>query len=456
MLISFTVENFLSFKEPATFSMLASNERIHPHHVVRNKSRSQPNILRMATIYGANASGKSNFVKALSFVQHMVVDGLKAEERIPIKRFRLDAEWRQKPAQFRVEFRVATTSYRYTFSVSPEYVLNEELSILTNASQDILFARKTDVNGEVAVEFGKSLKLKQDEERFLSFVARGTRPNQLLLHETIERNTKRFRPAFTWFREKLRIIEPTTMGMPLELPLDIDIKFRDFLADILQVAGTGIDTVRTEEVLPEVLPQSILDDFESLPYKKKILLAKSRKGQRFTITKQGDSIRVVKTLTVHKDSLGNDISFEIHEESDGTQRLFDFIPMLYQLTHSNQNKVFIIDEISRSLHPHLTKLIVDIFLDSKNVSNQLIMTTHETNLLDLEILRRDEIWFAEKRADGSSDLYSLADFDVRYDKNIEGDYLLGRYGAIPFIGSLHQLAINSYEQEELEVGEHEA
>lgn len=447
MLIRFSVSNFLSFKEAIDLRMVASAERIHPQHVVRTKSRNQPNLLRVATVYGPNAAGKSNLVKAFKFVQNLVVTGVSTEARIPVQRFRLDPACLKQPAKFEIEFRMSEVNYAYSFAVEPEKVCYEELSTTTNTAETLLFSRKTSIEGDVQVTFGSFYsQLHEKDKQFLEFIARGTRSNQLFLRETIERNEKRFRPIYNWFRRVLTIIEPTTEYRQLELRLDTDQDFREFLGRVLKAAGTGISAIKTQETSLdsiEDLPREILEDAQEQLSEDQFIYIRGNNGARFAITKRDDQIRVLRLTTVHGGGNSTEATFEVHEESDGTQRLFDLTPMLYGLTVGASKRVYVIDEIGRSLHPHLTNLIVGMHLDSVNTdkSSQLIVTTHETNLLDLDILRRDEIWFVEKREDGSTDLYSLSDFQPRYDKDIRRDYLVGRYGAIPFIGNVQHLRL---------------
>jgi len=141
-------------------------------------------------------------------------------------------------------------------------------------------------------------------------------------------------------------------------------------------------------------------------------------------------------MTQHHSKRGNETLFEISEESEGTQRLIDLIPGLITLLHSD--KVFVIDELERSLHPSLTKTLLALFLNhSKGIKSQLIVTTHESELLDLELLRKDEIWFIEKNQAGESSVYSLEEFKLNYGKDWRRGYLLGRFGAIPMIKTRH-------------------
>lgn len=458
MLISFSVRNFLSFNQEVELSMVASQERIHPHHVSRTSSRKHPNLLRAAAIYGANASGKSNLVEAIRFVQDLVVEGLGPDSRIPVQRFKLDPSCLHDPAYFKIEFRVNNINYSYRLVIEPEKIIQEDLITTTSTSETILFSRRTSNRGDVQIKFGPFfLKLSEKERQFLEFVAQGTRPNQLFVREARERNVERFRPVYNWFRRTLQLIKPDTEYTQLESRLDTDQTFKDFFCRVLTSAGTGITEIRTEEMSTDSLigvPEELLQEVREQISGEEIGFVKGIGGRRFALIKRGDELRVLKLTTVHGSSEGRPgATFEIHEESDGTQRLLDLIPMLYDLTVGKRNRVYVVDEVGRSLHPHLTNMLLGAHLDRANADyqSQLIITTHETNLLDLDILRRDEIWFVEKREDGSTDIYSLSDFQPRYDKNIRRDYLIGRYGAIPFIGSIQPLYLFSGNTQNAEV-----
>jgi hypothetical protein len=140
-------------------------------------------------------------------------------------------------------------------------------------------------------------------------------------------------------------------------------------------------------------------------------------------------------ITKRIDDTGEPVDFSLDEESSGTCRLLDLAPMLYE----HDERVYVVDELDRKLHPMLTYAFVEEFI--KKSSGQLVLTTHNTYLMNLELLRRDEIWFVQKRADGSTDLYSLAELKVRPDLNIRKGYLTGRFGAIPYLGNLHDIGL---------------
>jgi hypothetical protein len=459
MLIRFSVANFLSFKQPVDLRMIASSERIHPHHVYRTASRSDPKLLRMAAVYGPNAAGKSNLVEALGFLKHLVTSGIAPEKLIDVQRFRLDRRCLQEPAELEVELRVGNTNYSYAIALDPNRIHREELRSITNTSDHLLFSRTTSEDRKVNVQFGRFVKrLARKDQGFLEFVGFGTRPNQLFLRETVERNVAdrnvtQFKPVYDWFNRTLNVIRPETKYRAIEVRMHEDKRFSEFVSLVLKSADTGISEVKTQEVpigeIPHLSDDSIQEMKEQLAGSGGFIFFASNIGDRFAITLKGDELRVLKLIAIHKcQDTDEPIRFDIGEESDGTQRLLDLVPVVYGLTSSSREKVYVVDELDRSLHPHLTKMIIDRHLSEANADtpSQLIVTTHETNLLDLELLRRDEIWFVEKRDDGSTDLYSLSDFQPRYDKEIRRDYLIGRYGAIPYIGGAQFLGLPSSAQ----------
>lgn len=449
MLIRFRAENILSFQEQIEFSMIPSLQRIHAHQVFRTKKRSEVSLTRFAAIYGANASGKSNLVKVIKFAQNMVVHGLKPEAKIPVQRFRLNQDCLHRPARFEIEFKMGRQMYEYGFELDSQFIHTEWLQTFTRRADTLLFRRTTDKKGNAQLEFGEFAdKISSEENLFLQFVGKGTRPNQLFLRESIERNVKYFRAAYDWFRKVLTIIEPMSEYIPVELQMNEDEAFSEFLGKVLREADTGITSIQAEEIALDDLDlseEAVEFIKEGLSNADGVFLKLAK--LRLTAIKKDDQIRVWKLVPIHQTSNGNEKAvFEIHEESDGTQRLIDFAPLLHELLLGEDERVFIVDEFDRSLHPKLSRMIVGIHLDEANATkpSQLIVTTHETTILDLDLLRRDEIWFVEKKPEtGAADLYSLHDFKPRYDKDVLKDYLYGRYGAIPFLGNVRALRLSA-------------
>ncbi|MEN3753437.1 AAA family ATPase [Mangrovibacter sp. SLW1] len=181
--------------------------------------------------------------------------------------------------------------------------------------------------------------------------------------------------------------------------------------------------------LPSKIKEEILEDLKS----NDTLMISTPNNKRYKIqTGDNGDLKIHQLMTAHKDKSGKDIYFELNQESDGTQRLFDIIPGLIDLIL--KDKVYVIDEIDRSLHPKITKTFIELFSNNATKTNsQLIVTTHETGLLDFDLIRRDEVWFTEKNNSGVSKLYSLEEFQPRFDNDIRKGYLVGRFGGVPKI-----------------------
>jgi len=449
MLIRLRLKNLYSFKD-VEFSMIASSsERIHSHHIYPARNRNDVRLNRFSAVYGANAAGKSNLVKALDFAQRLVLRSLPPEEKIPVQRFLLDPECAKKrPARFVIEIKHQGRLYEYGFECDQDRIYREWLYTFTRKTEQLLFERRTDPNDTTEVELKPTTSLRtKDQEfdpKFLEFVAKGTRPNQLYLRECIERNAKAFAAPYNWFRNTLTILNPTSYPQYLELGIQGDEAYRAFLNQILPASDTGISSLRTEKIKWDTregeLAREALREIPD-PQTSALICLRIGSDTRFTIINDEQST-LLKLVTTHRDSNNKEVPFEIHQESAGTQQLLDLTPMMYELMVSKEERVFVVDEVGRSLHPHLARHLVELHLDSAHQKqpSQLITTTHETNLLDLDLLRRDEIWFVEKQPEGATDIYSLHDFKPRYDKDVLKDYLQGRYGAIPFLGDFLSLA----------------
>lgn len=436
MLIRFRVQNFLSFREEAEFSMVAGKVQQHPEQVVSGRNRCGVDLLRAAMIYGANASGKSNLVKAVAFARNMIVNGVRAKSAIPRKPFKLDAACSTTPSRFEFEIQYKGKIFVYGFVLDSKRIYNEWLLEIRPASEKMLFRRTAstdDADVESKIEFG--IKVGRKERDLLELVALKTPPNRLFLQESIESNLKYFEEVYEWFDDVLVIIYPSSFHTLAPILSGDTHQFGDTLIGYLERFDTGVCGYSLQSVgdpaseLPEVLldelKQSIRDDGGSSIV--------TSDGRRYFVKKEAEQLEVFKLLLSHRDkSCALDVMFEMEDESDGTLRLLDLIPMLFP-TRNGRNAVVMIDELDRSLHPHLSYNFVSAFLQA-DAEKQMIVTTHEASLLDLDLIRRDEIWFVEKDQQGASSVYSLEEFAPRYDKDIRKGYLLGRFGAIPIIG----------------------
>jgi AAA15 family ATPase/GTPase len=437
MLIRFTVSNYLSFNEEIEFSMIPGKCRSHAHHVVKGNKRGSINVLRAGIIYGANASGKSNLVKAMSFARHLIINGTRPKKHIPRAHFKFDASCVNKPSRFEFEFKLKKEAYAYGFELDSQRIHDEWLYKITKTTQKKIFERHTLDNNESKVEFGDFPFNDKREQKLVNLMK--TRENQLFLTQSIEAGIKQFEHIINWFR-KLIIIFPGAYDHGIELAIEKNETIHHLLLDFLERFDTGISGISTKQMdlkndaaaLPEEIQTRLTETLET--GKMTILNTPNNVRCLVSMNKQNE-LEVFKLMANHKikDST-NETSLEIKDESDGTQRLLDLIPVLYLVL--NEDYVCIIDELDRSMHPKLSFNILEMFLDNRaNHESQLIVTTHETSLLNLNLLRRDEIWFVEKNKDGASSVFSLEEFVPRYDSNVRKGYLLGRFGGIPILNN---------------------
>lgn len=451
MLIRFTVENFLSFKDEVEFSMVAGRTRRHKEHIIAGSKKSDVRLLKTAVIYGANASGKSNLIKAMSFARDLIVKGTTGKQRIGVTPFRFDSETVNAPSRFQFEIRCSGNTFSYGFEVDKSRVNSEWLFEIRSSSENMYFERETNLNGETSVKFGNLAFTKEQGEQFFEFVAKGTRENQLFLKECTERNAAIFADINRWFEEKLVLIFPETRPAGVEIAFMNDEEFQNEFVRLLRLFDLGIENVKLEDFdldaetrIPTEVKEVIRQDIRelSLPRGKHAVIQIPALNIFIFIDENQDPVPK-KFMTMHKvEGQDDHARLEIIEESEGTQRLFEIVPALLELTNVDHERVFVIDELDRRLHALLSYKILELFLTRcARQNSQLIVTTHEAGILDLELLRRDEVWFIEKNAKGVSVIYSLEEFLPRYDKDIRRSYLQGRFGAIPLLPSRRSLEL---------------
>lgn len=456
MLIRFRFNNFLSFKDDTELSMVAGRAQQHQNHKVSFSSAFKLDILRATAIYGKNASGKSNFVQAISFAKFMVTNTHRLRSSIPVRPFRLNTEFLDKPSSFQFELMINGKVYDYGFKVSRDEIIEEWLVEIKRTTETMIFKRKGKIVSLGQIDYSKafddnlkpSTELIREKELRLTFVGEDTRPNQLFLTATIERDQPYFENIFNWFENSLYIIRPDSKYLDREFRIIEGTE--DFLNDfqeLLKQLDTGIEGIQKEEVDLEsefIKSYPYIDDLKQVvsdikPGSK--VLFPMPDERRFALIKDDHGrITCYKLMTKHKLSGGSKLFdnvnqfdlFEINWESQGTQRLMDLIPYFFLMRDSSTT--FIIDELARSLHPEVSYKLVDTILNNDALKkSQIIFTTHEDYLMDLDLLRRDEIWFAEKNEHGESSIYSLEEFKPRYDKDIRRGYMKGRFGGIPII-----------------------
>ena len=440
MLLQFSVENMGCFAEEAHFSMVASADESHPEQTLASSAGQKPTILRAAALYGANGHGKSKWIEALQFAQQLIVQGTRPGQPLATRPFRLSKQHPQQPSRFEFVIDYQDNEYSYGFVINNSMVLEEWCFARPKGREVKLFERLTDTKQQVTVEAGAALVGRSSKQRqFIEFVAQGTRANQLFLTEAVARNVEPLRPLYQWFQEVLTIVSATGRYQPLEIRASREEDFLALMGDFLARAGTGIAKVIAVSepfeldslaFMSDSVQQKLLDDIQ----KGHIVTLVDQVGATFTLCKgEQGGVEAMRLQTIHQGVDGVEAQFDFEEESAGTQRLMEILPMLADVRA--QEKVYLVDELDRKLHPLLSRFFVESYLHSggNQPRGQLIFTTHDDNLLDLALLRRDEIWFIEKSPQGASTLYSLADLKIRPDLKVAKSYLLGRFGAVPKI-----------------------
>lgn len=451
MLIRFTASNYLSFSEEIEFSMVPGKSRNHPHHVIKGRKRSSIGVLKAAVIYGANASGKSNLIKTMAFARDLIVNGVRPNKHIPRIHFKLDSSCAGKPSRFEFEFMQGGSAYAYGFELDTRKIHSEWLYEITKTSQKKIFERQTTGTDETEVEFGK-VQFRDGNERKLLHLMK-TRGNQLFLTQSIEAGARQFESIMAWFR-KLIVIFPDSRERGMAFPVEADDTLRDSLVDFLKLFDTGISGIGMVPMDSSGDTAILSDEVRSKLAEvlgvgeKRIFSAPD--GRRYLVSmNERNELEIFKLMTGHRvhggggggegGEGGEEVLLEVNDESDGTRRLMDLIPALNLLLE--RDTVCIIDELDRSMHPKLSFKILELFLSRVGRESQLIVTTHESSLLNLGLLRRDEIWFVAKDRGGASSVYSLEEFVPRYDKDVRKGYLLGRFGGVPVVEDISELGV---------------
>ena len=439
MIIRFEVGNFRSFREPTTLLLTAGRERKHRERLRRHPCFSVP-LLPVAVIYGANASGKTNLIEAIGFLKALVVAGVGPGLGIRRQAFKLDPSMAAQLTTFTIDFVALNDQvFRYRIALSDREVIEEELVEIRKTSEDVLFLRK---GGKI--ELTGLLKTADTERKaFLKFTAEGTRPNQPFLAEARQRAVRELAPVIHYFESALATIGPDSRPIILEEVVATSGGFRDFLLERLKSADMGIqDILLDEKPLDEVddLPPDLKESLKDLgPNEVRLIRTGKRQGARFLASLKDGDIRVSTLRIAHAGPDGSRVVFNLDEESDGTLRYIDLSLAFHALGVRNSGHVFVVDELDRSLHPNLAREAIEAFLAvcGPESKAQLIVTTHDATLMTQDLFRRDEIWFTEKTVDGSTALHSLGEFkDLRYDTELERNYLTGRLGGVPIIQHL--------------------
>ena len=427
MLIEFSVTNFRSIHARQTLSLVASADVAHLDQNVAPEGDLR--LLKSAVIYGPNAAGKSNILRAVQTLILLVQNSATAfteGQPIPVTPFMFSKAASGQPCGFEIIF-LADDGVRYQYGcvTSPSRVHKEWLVAYPHGRAQRWFEREYNpATQSQRWWFGPNFNAERAERKVWQEF---TRDNALFLSTAIQLNNAQLRPVFTWLTQKLIVLVPGIEMNPfLSLSLLREENGREQVMRFMRAADVGIDRLELRE---EDLPQGS-------PAQLPVGGARVHVEFKQPATGTASAQKQMRVLAWHKrtDST-EEVPLDMGDESDGTQKLFEFTGGWMRALESGAT--LFVDELGRSLHPHMTRFLVGLFHSRNNEKNaQLVFTTHDTTLLDTELIRRDQIWFVEKDQQRSSRLYPLLEYSPRKDEALERGYLKGRYGAIPFIGDL--------------------
>jgi hypothetical protein len=422
MLLEFSVKNFLSFKDEVTLSLYAFPE-VTGHEQYNLISMGGQHILKTAVIYGANASGKSNLIKAMGFMRHFVVNSLERKREkhreIDIESFKFNTDTINAPSEFEIVFVHQDIYYRYGFTLDKKRIHREWL-YHAPAENEIQLFERTFEKGIYTVNLDETFK-----EGEPALEKQATREDALLLAVVSESfNGEISRTVMDWFTDDLNVLfatqEETFKGFTYK-KLE-DSSFKHEIKTFLEVADTAIEDIELVKVTEEDIPKSLPEGLRKL----------------------FSNANMVATKHTVRDASGNvmgAVSLDLNQESEGTQKLFALSGPIIETLRNGET--LIVDELDSKLHPIMMRFIINLFNSPKSNPHhaQLIFATHDTNLLSPRFFRKDQLWFTEKDLYGTTDLYSLADYQLADDLTEEDaykrDYFQGKYGAVPFIGEFN-------------------
>ncbi|MDR0234025.1 MAG: AAA family ATPase [Zoogloeaceae bacterium] len=406
MLVEFRVKNFRSLRDGQVLSLIASKDTALPENTLETNLTIAPRLLKSAAIYGANASGKSNLIKALKYMRSMVLRSttLSPEQIFMAPPFRLDAKTESQPTEFEVTVILNSVRYQYGFSIMRGHVVAEFLLVYQAFKPQRWFERRFDeASGEDVYEFGPGLKGAKNAWES------ETGPNALFLSVAVKFGSEALRPVFDWFTTGVSIFNGRALiGLELSPRMLEHPDDRKKIRDFLRAADISIADI---EVRARKIPGQNEIERDQLIFSH--------------VTESGQA------------------EFDLWDESSGTRNLLSLVgPVLEVL---REGRTLVIDELDTSLHPLLMRELVRLFHRNEiNVGGaQLIFTTHDTSLLEArDLLRRDQVWLIEKDDQQASTLVALTEFSPRKNEALGRGYLSGRYGGVPVLDEGLGLARN--------------
>ena len=411
MLLEFRVRNFRSIRDEQALNLIASGDKeLATTHLASTGLKSAPHALRTVVVYGPNASGKSSLLRALDYMRAVVAESatvIQPGQTYNVQPFKLDPATAHQPTEFEITFLLSGVRHQYAFAMTPQRIVSESLLVYRSSKPTQLFSRQY-IDGD------------GDDYEFSTYLTgprrlwqESTRPNALFLSMAAQLNSEQLSPVFNWIVRNITFLPAGATVLP------------DFTTALL-ATEQGRASIREFLSTADIS----IADVQAVP----------RKGMQAQWVMSASGLQAsqeerefLMPVFEHSTPKGS-AKFELHDESEGTQRLYGLIaPVLDCL---RDGRVLVVDELDSSLHTLLVRRLVTMFQTPELNPNgaQLIFSTHDTSLLDHTLFRRDQIWFTEKDADQATRLYPLTDFSPRKQEAWERGYLAGRYGAVPFFG----------------------
>jgi AAA15 family ATPase/GTPase len=420
MLIEFSLRNFRSFREQQTLSMVASARLRKRENTVKPEVEGEnfPALLKVAAIYGPNASGKSNLLEGLEAVRKMVARQPSASPHpLPVTPFRFDPELKEKASQFDIHFIHKKRRYSFYLAATPTQIVREKLVEYRKGRDQLLYSRELDI--VETYDFGDTLEgSEQLHDTWMSLTNRQT----LFLTQAVANSSDsltQLRNPYEWLSSSCFLISRDPrylLRMTQSLIANVP-TFSDDVATLLRSVDVPVTSVTSRR----------------------------RPSDRAKVSKVGDSLVEREDVTadedpqfdtqlIHDSRLGS-ATFDLSEESDGTQSLISFAFPWYLITSKTPElsaQVLTVDELDSSLHPKIVESLISKFVNTNNHA-QLIFTTHDTHLMNAKLLRRDQFWLTERDENGATQLRSIHDFEGRESEDIEKRYYEGRYRGLPLV-----------------------
>jgi AAA15 family ATPase/GTPase len=412
MLLEFRVRNYKSIRDEQALSLAASrDDELAETHLADTGLKSLPKAVRSAVVYGPNASGKSTLLFALHYMRAVVAESatvIQPGQTYNVQPFRLDPACADSPSEFEMTFVIGGVRHQYAFAMTSKRIVSESLLVYRTSKPTKWFSRRLAEDGE-SYEYEFSAYLSGQRKLWQE----STRQNALFLSTAAQLNSELLGPIFRWIVEAI-----------VYLPAGVN-PSHEFTTAMLSTEE-GRSNVREFLSAADVS----IADVEAVARKGFRNQVVFRSGGVAQATQEESEFLV--PVFEHRSSKGS-AKFELQDESEGTQRLYGLAaPVLDVLAHG---RILVVDELDSSLHPLLVRRVISMFHSSLNSKGaQLIVSTHDTSLLQHGVFRRDQIWFTEKDSDQSTCLYPLTDFSPRKHEAWERGYLGGRYGAVPFFG----------------------